>query len=307
VVTTGYGDVDAEASVEGYLAEIYGPRVYAAVTVGPPRANRKPVLQVLDSRGATLGYVKVGWNDLTRRLVCNEAAALGTISRCDLRLLRPPTVVDHRVWAGLELLATSPLPLPGWRDHRRGTVPLAAMAELAGCPSPPTPTAWADSGFAAQLAERVARANSADWLPELAGVVTAMQERADGTVLSFGSWHGDWTDRNMGWSRSRLSLWDWERFGSGVPVGFDVAHYLLQRQLVREGPRDEVVAAVCSTEVPRVLRGLGLSPRAAVVVTDAYLLEIILRYATDAAASHLRLRRLAAQLCAVLAARLERA
>ena len=46
------------------------------VHLGPPRANRKPVLAVADRHGTLLAFAKCGVDPLTDRLVAHEAAAL---------------------------------------------------------------------------------------------------------------------------------------------------------------------------------------------------------------------------------------
>ena len=44
-------------------------RVELAVRVGADRPNGKPVVQVMRPSGESLGFGKVGWNDLTRGMV----------------------------------------------------------------------------------------------------------------------------------------------------------------------------------------------------------------------------------------------
>ena len=46
--------------------------------------------------------------------------------------------------------------------------------------------------------------------------------------VDFGSWHGDWAPWNMGYRDDIVQLWDWERFSSPVPIGFDAIHFAAQ-------------------------------------------------------------------------------
>ena len=47
--------------------------------LGPARANRKPVLQLIAPDGETLGFAKLGIGPLTRRLVRAETTALSAL------------------------------------------------------------------------------------------------------------------------------------------------------------------------------------------------------------------------------------
>ena len=62
VVTQAQGASDG---LDQVLADLLGEPVCLGIRVGPPRANRKPVLQVVSRRGRLLGYAKVGTNRLT--------------------------------------------------------------------------------------------------------------------------------------------------------------------------------------------------------------------------------------------------
>ena len=63
-----------------------------SIHIGPARANRKPVLQLLGAGGEALGYAKLGVDPLTRALVDAEAAALVRLSTVPLG---PVTVAER--------------------------------------------------------------------------------------------------------------------------------------------------------------------------------------------------------------------
>ncbi len=77
----GGGDVP---SIESHLSAVLGTEVVVSMYLGAPRANRKPVLQVLTPQGRTIAYAKVGVDPLTCRLVRDEAAALQALGRAGL-------------------------------------------------------------------------------------------------------------------------------------------------------------------------------------------------------------------------------
>ena len=79
-------------------------------------------------------------------------------------------------------------------------------------------------------------------------VVRQLGERHGAAVLAFGSWHGDWTRTNVAPHGHSVLAWDWERFGTGVPVGFDALHYdLLSSVTVGRRSPDQVVAGPSPT------------------------------------------------------------
>jgi len=60
-------------------------------------------------------------------------------------------------------------------------------------------------------------------------------DRFGATSVPFSCWHGDWTAWNMGRSRGKVLVWDWERFETGVPSGLDPLHYHVNAVTVRSG------------------------------------------------------------------------
>jgi hypothetical protein len=81
---------------------------------------------------------------------------------------------------------------------------------------------------------------------EFERLVVAAGERYGNVELTLGAWHGDWTPWNMAWDGTQVLLWDFERFATGVPVGFDLVHYRLQVVLRDRGEQAaaDVVRAV---------------------------------------------------------------
>jgi len=64
------------SSIDGYLSEQLGRELSVSVHIGPARANRKPVLQLIGPEGDTFGFGKLGTGPLTRALVRAETAAI---------------------------------------------------------------------------------------------------------------------------------------------------------------------------------------------------------------------------------------
>ena len=89
----------------------------------------------------------------------------------------------------------------------------------------------------------------------------------------------------MASSGDQVLAWDWERFESGVPIGYDALHHQLQGEVERNGAggaRSATEAALFTA--PITLGPLGVRPGFAVFVAALYLIEIAARYTCDGAA-----------------------
>jgi hypothetical protein len=284
------GAVDAARGtlLHDYLAEALGRRdLAAAIVLGSVRLNRKPVLQLVDPAGEPVGYMKVGWNDLTRRLVRNEAAMLARLAELPTQTFTAPRLLHHGQWHELEVTVSAALPHRLWRRGRRYRLPpLAASREIAALGGVERAT-LGDSPWWRGLQRRLApiRERATDRAAAvLAAVLETLGRQAAGSRLAFGTWHGDWGPWNMRATPDRLLVWDWERSGDGVPVGLDLLHfgYLTGVQGLRRPPA--AAAAASLRGAAPLLRDLGQEPEAAELLLDLYLLELFCR-ASEAQAS----------------------
>jgi len=251
-----------------HLAGLLGePRLHAAIGIRPPDPHHKPTLQLFDDAGRPRGYAKIGWNDGTRAMVRAEAAAL-TCLATGAGLPETPRLLLHTRWHDREVAVVEPMP----GDVRRLRDPdlprLAAMLAVARRGGPPAP-ARPVGAFLAGWRRRAATA--------IEPAIDALEARDGGLLLEFGDWHGDWVPWNMARHRGGLIVWDWENSGTGVPVGFDLAHQAFQTALSGHGwPAAECAAAV-DAALTEHGPALGLVPAAQRFVADAYLIELWLR------------------------------
>jgi hypothetical protein len=273
--------VGGDDSVETYLRAALDVDVRLSIHIGPARANRKPVLQLLTPGGDTLGFAKLGTNTLTRQLVKAETTALAAVGSAGLTHVDVPRVLHAGQWRGHEVLVQSALPV--WRPR----VPLdparlaVAMREVAACCGTRRGE-LAASGYWARLRARLEavadRAEGATLVAAAERIVAA----AGDTPLTYGSWHGDWAPWNMASLDDSLLVWDWERFTPGVPMGFDALHHELQRLVTTE--RGDAAAAVDATvaRAPRLLAPLDVAePVHAEVTALLYLVDLAARYLAD--------------------------
>ncbi len=248
------------------------PTLVAAVTLGPRRRNRKPVLQLLTPDGRTAGFAKVGWSALTAELVDAEVAALERIDGQLPPTIGAPVVLHHQSWRTGPVAVVTALdrpPHPG-RLRRRKAAPsptglVAAIAsvgrrddrrvdELELWPM------WAESGLADQV-----------------DVETFLARH--GTVrLTTGLWHGDLTPWNISTTADRVWVWDWELSGEDRPLGFDRLHQLFELTRRRHSASTLAALATMVARSARALQALDIANRRTQAATvDLYLCELIAR------------------------------
>lgn len=269
---------ESPASVRSHLSEVLGEPVEISLGLGTARANRKPVLEVFDQRGRRLAFAKVGTTASTRAYVDAEAAALRRLAEVDLPAgLVVPRLLAHDVWQGCSVLVMTGLPSSPARGRHAVRVPAQEADGLARAfaepASPLTETSWWRGLASLPPAPEPAVAHRyAAGLAALADL-----DEHVGDPAPRGGWHGDWTPWNQSRTRHGLALWDWERFETGVPVGFDRCHFAVNAAVRRGGPHPDVVVAA--------LRTAGLDPACPIDrrLASAYLLTVAARYGRDAA------------------------
>jgi len=284
---------------------VLGTDVRLSVHIGPARANRKPVLQLLTPDGETIAFAKLGTSPLTRTLVRAEADALAAIATASLSTLSVPSVLHAGQWGEHEVLVQSALPV--WQPRvpliaPRLTVAMREVAHCCGTSHGPL----GSSGYWTRLRSRLtAIADHAE-----GGALNAAAARivhTGGHVdLAFGSWHGDWAPWNMASLADNVLVWDWERFTPGVPIGYDALHHALQVGIGRAPSAGRAVNDLVNA-APGLLLPFNVGHRQAVEVTTLlYLIDLATRYVTDRQAeAGARLGVLGSWLLPVLVARVE--
>ena len=251
-----------------------------SIRLGPARANRKPVLQLHTTSGESAGFVKIGFNDLTRELVRAEAVSLAWLETAGLNGIWVPRVLHQGRWHGMDVLVLSALPVWGRRRALPAAQLSAAMdtvARVGGLQE----GALASDAYLQQLRERMAAADPGAERAALLEALDTIAATGLCTGLTFGAWHGDWSPWNMASTTGGLLVWDWERFASGVPLGFDALHHWLQSEV---GPRhrDPLAAATdCFEHAAALLAPFGIDPALASLTAAIYVADVATRYLVD--------------------------
>ncbi len=259
-----FGLVD---DLEGILGEA---RLVPAISLGPPRRNRKPVIQLIRPDGEAVGFVKVGWSELTRRLVANEGKWLARLADATPTGIVPPRVLHHATTNDCDVVVTTPLRIDD-RAHRSAPLDAAlvlALARTFGSERQPVHALRAVSEHRASISEIV----------DIERLVDSHRD----VELEVGFWHGDLTPWNTATRASTVMVWDWEFADDGRPVGFDLLHARFE-QVRRAAPsnEDEAIRTLereyCDILAPAFGTSGDSIQRRADAVFDLYLCELVSR------------------------------
>jgi hypothetical protein len=250
-----------------------------SIHIGPARANRKPVLQLISPDGETFGFGKIGTGPLTQHLVRAETFALTALGTSGLTKLIVPKVLHAGSWRGLQVLVQSALPVWLPRAPLTPRRLIGAMLDIAGCCGFANGT-LVGSPYWTELRARLTAVSDREEGAALATAAEKLAAHGAGAELRFGAWHGDWAPWNMANLADALLVWDWERFAQHVPVGFDAVHHELQKRIQTSGDATAAVEATVR-RADELLQPFGVAPAARELTVLLYLADLATRYLTD--------------------------
>src|SRR6056297_504046 len=208
---------DLADAFDGRMAQV----AYFTGTDGP---HRKTALQIMDARGAILGYAKLSRAGHVRPYLRNEAELLRQVVALDLKTADVPAVLATRDDDPVTLLATDSV------KSKKHTTPLtpgpehiAFLRELHACTG--RGRAFDALDTLSRRASDLAPLAGRDWSTRLARADTVLRPSAD--VIPVCLNHGDFTPWNSFLQGGRLYVFDWEYGNSTWPVGFDLVHFML--------------------------------------------------------------------------------
>lgn len=266
-------------SLPAHFSRLLDEEVVIGMHLGPPRANQKPVVQIMRRNGELVAFAKVGVNDLTQQRVAGEAAALTELSRRNLVHLSVPPLLHHGSWGECVYLVLAPVPT--WTAGGIDTTARSkAMCEL-------VQTSATSRGSLSSLAwwqrtraglERSAGVAEAD---QLLARGRWMQHQWGDVDFEVGAAHGDWTPWNMATPGARAVVWDWERFAGDVPVGFDALHYGLEAAVRLDGMSPREAVEHVAGRAGAIVAENGAEPDQGLAIFALYLLGLGERFITD--------------------------
>ena len=269
-----------QQSLVHHVASLLGhSNVSGIVLCGPPRANQKPVIQLHDRWGRTIAYIKVAWNDLTAGLLDDEHAALDHLSALPDKGFTSPPVLASGVFGDSTWLALGPVGVD--RRHRpeyRQFDTLAINIERTGS-NWEGPTA--DSDYVAALGRRAADLDNGQRVVEL------LHDRWSDQTIRLGASHGDFVPWNTLSGSPEPAVWDWERYQTSAPLGFDRLHVRVQIGVHRTRNTLPETLRQVGRQLDQVLPDLTPAQRQAHF--EWYIADLLCRYEQDSGADPERL------------------
>lgn len=208
-----------------HMEELAGQKVVASVHLGPPRANRKPVVHLMDLHGRSVAFVKLGINELTCQRVRQEAEALRRLAEVSTPGLVVPELLQAGQWEGLDYLTMRPVAtgsgLTSTRELRARV--LRALADA----FPRSKPDLAESPWWSRIVADLDRCDDDRESTTLRLAATSIVDRYGDVPVPQGAGHGDFSPWNVCAHSEYLAVWDWERFALDVPIGWDEIHFSL--------------------------------------------------------------------------------
>lgn len=200
-------------------------------------ANRKALLQVIDARGAIVGFAKLGWNEASSSGVQVECEALRRLDGGGDGLRAPRVLLDAQA-NGFPYLLTEPLPHDLRRVGAESREPPSGSEFAAIAPfvrrAAPSETEHV-RGFRKRL-------SALRGVLEMFGGAEALQalleqlESDHEPMPVAAQWHGDFAFWNVARAPDgTLWCWDFEDAHSDAPMGLDVLHWHASRRRVLVG------------------------------------------------------------------------
>jgi hypothetical protein len=264
----GHGEV-----IEDHVQEVLGREVLMSIFFQTGRPQKKPVLQLFTPAGELVGYAKVGWNDVTRRLVIREADALEHV--LPQLPTRPafgvPELLYRGQWQGRELVIVAAL--PGLSTGLIDQLPIEATGTVPQLGEPGRCRLVGSEYWSGQ-SERLRRFGTG-----ITQRLAAAAERALASdQIQVGFCHGDWVPWNMARdARGRLIVWDWEWSLPSAPIGLDALQWLFQVALNLRHDRPRAAVDQTLMAANQVLPRLSVSAETARPLLAFHLIEAILR------------------------------
>lgn len=275
---------DSHDGVLQTLREVFGQKdLVFAVSLNMPGPYRKPVLQVMTSSGKVLGYAKVGWNAITKKLVQNETLALRQLSQQGLKGIVFPEILYVGQSSERFVMVTKPLGRPKARLNKRAfeSKLLQTLTEIAN--QDHVVGRFADSIFWSTIKSRADRLQGYISCYErmvLERVLRVLEEHLADVNLPW-TWRlGDVTPWNA-WideKGERLFVTDLENATAYWLSGWDFFHFA---RMTARSASPELNVDECLKMITQYYSAFGVSSEHLLFLYLAYLVDLFTEWVED--------------------------
>lgn len=238
----------SEVLIFEYLKELMNlGELDFALSLGTPGPHRKPVIQINNREGIVIGYVKVGWNEVTNSLVRNEADTIKKLSGTSFGSFGMPSVLHAGWWHDRYFtVLSSPEShlLPA--SKTLNSMYMNVINDLADFNS--RSMLVRESDFWAVLLNRVNKVKNGYFRSVLKQKgILRIEKVLNNISLPFHMSHGDFAPWNSYAGNGKIFLYDWEYARPYTPAGYDLFHYIFQTNVFLEKRNsDELHTSVLS-------------------------------------------------------------
>lgn len=269
---------DAPTLLDVLASALDEPHLVFAATEQPGNGFLTPVLQLFTTRGASVGFAKVGWDEVTRDMIDTEAATLRKVADAHWSTVHVPEVAWHGRTHDLAVLITAPMPTRARRLRGAELPPIEPLHEVGRLDGPLRRHRLDASPYWHAVTAAVDAAGQAGLRDDdlVADLEHVAHDHAD-VELDFGRWHGDWVEWNLARAGRQLYAWDWAYSAPDVPFGFDLLQFFHLRFHNREDLPEPVALDRAATAATPALARLGVDSATRAGVVALHRVEVRLR------------------------------
>jgi hypothetical protein len=201
------------------------------------RGNTRKVVMALGRKKIT-HFIKIAVSEKSKQLINNESIMLRELSKYDFTTLSLPRVADPRISGSARL--TNVKPAATISAQRINDIHIRTLTELYTVNHENKPVfdcaAWAAIANNMEWMQREHELNNG--LDELKTrrIIHLLRKLYNSlpleAIIPVSVSHGDFTPWNMYCDDHRLYVYDWELSSNGIPMLFDLYHFILQSQVL---------------------------------------------------------------------------
>lgn len=259
--------------------------LYYSIFTGTGGPHQKITIQVMDRKGAILGYIKASGNKKVDKLLQNEVEILRYLSRFKIKSGLFPKLIYHGELTGTNVLVLDTLKsVHSTFSSKLSNRHINFLSEI--FLKTANVLKYTESDFFRNLRQRLRDLEAKRLLIDTLGntykrAADYIEKEIGDMVIPFGLCHRDFTPWNTFFHEGRLYAFDWEYARREYPPMLDMFHFIVQdgilvKHLKPEGLLKRVLK---HKELLRRYSGLiGIKESLIIPLLTCYLLDISLFY-----------------------------